>query len=197
MKIHARIGCFLLLLLLAVTAVARDSSDVIVMKNGDHLTGEIKGLEQGVLYISMNYILGTSQVQWSKVDHIESTQLFLVKTESRKRLHGNPLNRRSGKRHADDNRSGGVVEQTDASATARGSGDGTDIGEILAPVQRGNQQRNYLYEGQSIDAVQPEFGRHVSTGAMVGGHVVQLEPVDEYWGDGDDAQPADVFGTER
>src|ERR1035437_520484 len=71
------IGC----LLMAAPLLARDSTDVIVMKNGDHLTGEIKGLSQGMLYISMKYILGTSDVQWSRVDHIESTQLFLVKTE--------------------------------------------------------------------------------------------------------------------
>jgi hypothetical protein len=71
------IGCFLM----AAPLLARDGTDVIVMKNGDHLTGEIKGMSQGVLYISMNYILGTSDVQWSKVDHIESKQLFLVKTE--------------------------------------------------------------------------------------------------------------------
>ena len=68
-------------LLMIAPLLARDSTDVIVMKNGDHLTGEIKGMSQGVLYISMNYILGTSDVQWSKVDHIESKQLFLVKTE--------------------------------------------------------------------------------------------------------------------
>src|SRR5215469_15161525 len=79
MKLRARI---LLLLLLTAPLLARDSTDVIVMKNGDHLTGEIKGLSEGVLYISMQYILGTSQVQWSKVDHIESKQLFLVKTEN-------------------------------------------------------------------------------------------------------------------
>jgi hypothetical protein len=78
MKLRVRI---LLLFLLAAPLLARDSTDVIVMKNGDHLTGEIKGLSQGVLYISMQYILGTSSVQWSKVDHIESKQLFLVKTE--------------------------------------------------------------------------------------------------------------------
>ena len=71
------IGC----LLMVAPLLARESTDVIVMKNGDHLTGEIKGMSQGVLYMSMNYILGTSDVQWSKVDHIESTQLFLVKTE--------------------------------------------------------------------------------------------------------------------
>ena len=78
MKLRFLLCC---LLLCGAVALARESTDVIVMKNGDHLTGEIKGLNQGVLYISMKYILGTSDVQWSQVDHIESKQLFLVKTE--------------------------------------------------------------------------------------------------------------------
>ena len=78
MKLRAMVCCALFW---AAPLLARESTDVIVMKNGDHLTGEIKGMSQGVLYISMNYILGTSDVQWSKVDHIESKQLFLVKTE--------------------------------------------------------------------------------------------------------------------
>ncbi len=67
--------------LLTAPLFARESTDVIVMKNGDHLTGEIKGLNAGVLYVSMNYILGTSSVQWSEVARLESKQLFLVKTE--------------------------------------------------------------------------------------------------------------------
>jgi hypothetical protein len=50
------------------------------MKNGDHLTGEIKGLNAGVLCVSLGYILGTSSLQWSKVAPLESEQLFLVKT---------------------------------------------------------------------------------------------------------------------
>jgi hypothetical protein len=69
------------LLLLTTPLFARESTDVIIMKNGDHLTGEIKGLNAGVLYMSMQYILGTSQVQWSNVARLESKQLFLVKTE--------------------------------------------------------------------------------------------------------------------
>ena len=68
-------------LFLTTPVFARKSTDVIVMKNGDHLTGEIKGLNAGVLYMSMEYILGTSSVQWSKVARLESKQLFLVKTE--------------------------------------------------------------------------------------------------------------------
>ncbi len=69
------------LLLLGETVSARESTDVVVMKNGDHLTGQIKGLDKGVLYISMEYMIDTSTVQWSKVDHLESKQLFLVKTQ--------------------------------------------------------------------------------------------------------------------
>ena len=68
-------------LVLATPAFARESTDVIVMKNGDHLTGEIKGLNAGVLYMSMGYMLGTSSVQWSEVARLESKQLFLVRTE--------------------------------------------------------------------------------------------------------------------
>jgi len=70
------------LLLCCAPLAARESTDVIIMKNGDHLTGEIKGLSGGVLYFSLDYILGTSSVQWSKVARIESKQLFLVKTQN-------------------------------------------------------------------------------------------------------------------
>src|SRR5271166_4549211 len=79
MNIRAAVFCSVLLL--AAPLLARDNTDVIVMKNGDRLTGEIKGLDSGVLYVSMDYILGTSSVQWSKVHHVESKQLFVVKTQ--------------------------------------------------------------------------------------------------------------------
>jgi len=66
---------------LAVPLFARDSTDIVIMKNGDRLTGEVKGLDAGVLYVSMSYILGTSSLDWSKVARIESKQLFIVKTQ--------------------------------------------------------------------------------------------------------------------
>jgi hypothetical protein len=69
------------ILLLAAPLYAREKSDVIVMNNGDRLTGEIKGLDSGVLYVSLDYILGTSSVDWSKVHHLESKQQFIVKAE--------------------------------------------------------------------------------------------------------------------
>jgi hypothetical protein len=79
MKMSCAVVCWVFLL--TAPLFARESTDVIVMKNGDHLTGEIKGLNAGVLYVSMKYILGTSSMQWSEVARLESKQLFLVKTE--------------------------------------------------------------------------------------------------------------------
>ena len=70
------------LLFCSGTLYARSKTDVLVMTNGDHLTCEIKGLGAGVLYASFDYILSTQSVQWSKVDHVESTQLFIVRTEN-------------------------------------------------------------------------------------------------------------------
>jgi hypothetical protein len=61
--------------------MAREKSDVIVMKNGDKITCEVKGLSSNTLYISVDYILNTLSVDWTKVDHIDSKQLFLVKTQ--------------------------------------------------------------------------------------------------------------------
>jgi hypothetical protein len=79
MNLHIAVLCSVLLV---APLFAREKSDVIVMNNGDHLTCEIKGLDSGVLYVKFDYILGTSSVQWSKVNHLESGQLFIVKTES-------------------------------------------------------------------------------------------------------------------
>ncbi len=70
-----------LVLLFAVRLNARDKTDVLVMTNGDHLTCEVKGLDGGVLYASFDYIDGTASVNWSKVARLESSQLFVVRTE--------------------------------------------------------------------------------------------------------------------
>jgi hypothetical protein len=60
---------------------AQESQDVIVMKNGDRITGEIKGLSAGVLSVRVRYIDGRISVQWSQVAHLQSDKLYLVQTE--------------------------------------------------------------------------------------------------------------------
>jgi len=68
--------------LLSLPLFARQKTDVIVMKNGDRLTCEIKKLDHGVLSASLDYIDGTVSVDWAKVVRLESDQLFAVETES-------------------------------------------------------------------------------------------------------------------
>jgi hypothetical protein len=46
-------------LLVAVPLFARENTDVLVMKNGDRMTCQVKGLDTGVLYVSFDYIDGT------------------------------------------------------------------------------------------------------------------------------------------
>lgn len=38
--------------------------DVIIMKNGDHMTREVKKLENGVLYIQTDYLSGSIGLDW-------------------------------------------------------------------------------------------------------------------------------------
>jgi hypothetical protein len=80
MRHRARMLTSALFLTLAAPLLARDKTDVLVMKNGDRMTCEIKGLDGGVLFVSFDYIDGTASVDWSKVAQVVSTQLFLVKT---------------------------------------------------------------------------------------------------------------------
>ncbi|MEG9435437.1 DUF481 domain-containing protein [Edaphobacter sp. HDX4] len=80
MKISAAI--FSCALVLVTPLYARDKTDVLIMNNGDRVTCEIKGLDASVLYVSVDYIDGTASVDWSKVRHLESKQLFIVKTQN-------------------------------------------------------------------------------------------------------------------
>src|SRR5271170_1787357 len=69
-------------LLISLPLYAQGNSDVLVMKNGDRFTCEIKGLSAGVLSVKLSYVDGTISVQWSQVAHLESNRLFRVQTES-------------------------------------------------------------------------------------------------------------------
>ena len=68
--------------LVSARLYAQRNTDVIVMKNGDRFTCEIKGLSAGVLSVKVKYVDGDMAVQWSEVAHLESNRLFLVHTES-------------------------------------------------------------------------------------------------------------------
>lgn len=83
-----RVGTFARVLVLASVLVvskknlyARESTDVVVLNNGDRLTCTIKRLEGGVLFVGLDYADGDVSIDWTKVARINSKQLFIVKTQ--------------------------------------------------------------------------------------------------------------------
>ena len=76
------------ILLFATPSFAGTNTDVLVMKNGDHLTCEIKQLNSGVLYVSLDYATGTIALDWKEVVRVKSKHLFHVQTEDGSRYNG-------------------------------------------------------------------------------------------------------------
>ena len=56
----------ILLQLMSIPALARDKTDVVILKNGDRVTGEIKSLDRGKMSLSTDH-MGTIQIEWEEV----------------------------------------------------------------------------------------------------------------------------------
>jgi hypothetical protein len=85
----ALVGAVLFLSLVASAASAsdRDKTDVIRLKNGDRITGEIIQLEYGQLKVKTDSI-GTIYVEWPSVAGVESGYAFLVEWIGGRRAYG-------------------------------------------------------------------------------------------------------------
>lgn len=59
-------------------ASSRTKTDIVYMRNGDKITGEIQSLTQGQLSVKPKYTTSAFVIDWSEVDHLESTQDFVV-----------------------------------------------------------------------------------------------------------------------
>jgi putative salt-induced outer membrane protein YdiY len=66
------------LLMLVPATLAKRKDDVVVMKNGDRFTGEIKRLEEGKLIFSASYMASDVVLDWTKVERLESKDEFNV-----------------------------------------------------------------------------------------------------------------------
>lgn len=76
---------FFVTLILAVVATgplqARDKTDVIILTNGDKVTGEIKKVERGLLEIKTDF-MGTINVEWEHIKEVRSQYAFQVELTS-------------------------------------------------------------------------------------------------------------------
>ena len=84
MKNHVRksfccwsVGVFLVVFC-GSTTFAKHTDDVVVLKNGDRLTGEIKGLQRGELRVKADYMAEAVRLDWAKIERIESKSTFII-----------------------------------------------------------------------------------------------------------------------
>src|SRR5881275_1667769 len=85
------VACTLALVVIFTAAgnvEAKKRGDLIVMTNGDRFTGDVKKLENGILYVETDYISGSVGLDWSKVDKLQSSASFQLLLKDGSRVQG-------------------------------------------------------------------------------------------------------------
>jgi putative salt-induced outer membrane protein YdiY len=62
--------------------------DVVVMNNGDHFTGEVKRLQNGLLFVETDYVSGNIGLDWNQVQSVQSTATYQIVLTNGQRLVG-------------------------------------------------------------------------------------------------------------
>lgn len=123
---------------LAAEPLDAQKTDIVVMVNGDAITGEIKGLERGKLDYNTDDI-GRLSIKWTKVRRITSRHYFEVEVSSGRKYFGQLL--------ASDS-DGRVVVGLD------GQGDTVAVGQVVRmfPIEADflSRVRAYLDAGLSL-----------------------------------------------
>lgn len=83
---QGRMLCLLALLLCSGACLA-DKTDVVHLKNGDRVTGEVKNLDRGILEFSTDH-MGTVYIEWSEIQEIVSETGQVVELTNGQRFYG-------------------------------------------------------------------------------------------------------------
>jgi putative salt-induced outer membrane protein YdiY len=86
-----RFGCiFLLASFLACLSpsVQAKRKDVVVMNNGDHFTGEVKRLQNGLLFVETEYVSGNIGLDWNQVQTVQTTATYRIVLNNGQRIDG-------------------------------------------------------------------------------------------------------------
>ncbi len=75
------------LLVAATPALAREKDDILILRNGDHVTGEIKSMSRGKLDLSTDD-MGRVSVEWDKIERIASSHFYEAELTTGKRFIG-------------------------------------------------------------------------------------------------------------
>jgi putative salt-induced outer membrane protein YdiY len=85
-----------LLAFLCLTAQA-NRKDVVVMINGDHFTGQVKRLQNGLLFVETDYVSGNIGLDWNQVQSVQSTATYRIVLNNGQRLEGK-IEKQSGEK---------------------------------------------------------------------------------------------------
>lgn len=95
-----RISAFLVILIVALSSngsiLGRGKTDVIILSNGDKVTGEIKKLDRGLLELSTDF-MGTIYIEWEHIEKVTSQYSFQVELTSGAKYLGNIEPKEDGK----------------------------------------------------------------------------------------------------
>ena len=72
----------------SLPATAAPKTDIVIFKNGDRLTGEVKSLQRGRLSLNTD-ATGTISIEWEKISNVISNQYIQVELSSGTRFFGN------------------------------------------------------------------------------------------------------------
>ena len=90
---RTRAACFLVVLLAIAAAIgpspatAAPKTDVVVLRNGDRITGEIKSLDYNQLKLSTDH-MGTIYIEWDKIERVQTDQYLLLERADGSRAYG-------------------------------------------------------------------------------------------------------------
>jgi hypothetical protein len=87
---HAALAFMTVLTVLVIlprSATAAPKTDVVVLVNGDRITGEIKGLEHNQLRFSTDH-MGTLYIEWDKIARVQTQQYLLLERSDGVRYYG-------------------------------------------------------------------------------------------------------------
>src|SRR5262249_44138164 len=74
----ASLAVVLTLIICLTNAFAKRADDIVFLKNGDRLTGEIKKLQRGELEFKASYMAESGQLDWSEVASLTSKDSYLI-----------------------------------------------------------------------------------------------------------------------
>ncbi|HVS23778.1 MAG TPA: DUF481 domain-containing protein [Gammaproteobacteria bacterium] len=84
---HAVTAAALTAALATSTAAFADKTDIVLFKNGDRLTGELKTLDRGKISLDTD-ATGVIKIEWDDIEQIYSSTTFEVALDNGERLYG-------------------------------------------------------------------------------------------------------------